>query len=107
MLGAYMADTYWGRYLTIQISIAIAIVGHIFIVIAAIPPLLVQPHAALGIFAVGLVIFGVGVGGFKSNISPLIAEQYESTQPRKTIKVLESGERVIIDPNMTISRIYM
>jgi proton-dependent oligopeptide transporter, POT family len=107
MLGAYMADTFWGRYLTIQISIGIAILGHVFIIIAAIPQLIDHPNAAVGVFAVGIVIFGVGAGGFKSNISPLIAEQYEASQPKQVIKVLKSGERVILDPQMTFARIYM
>ena len=107
LLGAYMADTFWGRYLTIQIAIGIAVVGHVLIVIASIPALIQHPNGAIGLFAVGLIIFGVGVGGFKSNISPLIAEQYESKHPKQTIKVLKDGERVIVDPNMTIARIYM
>lgn len=107
LLGAYMADTFWGRYLTIQISIGIAIIGHILLVIASTPALIQHPNSAIGLFAVGLVIFGIGVGGFKSNISPLIAEQYESKHPKQIIKVLKSGERVIVDPNMTITRIYM
>lgn len=42
---------------------------------------------------------------FKSNISPLIAEQIH----RKSLVVTttKNGERVIIDPIMTVSRIYM
>ncbi|KAF9235366.1 proton-dependent oligopeptide transporter family, partial [Melanogaster broomeanus] len=44
-------------------------------------------------------------GGFKSNISPLVAEQYQITKP--FISVTKSGERVIVDPTMTTSRIYM
>ena len=107
LLGAYMADTFWGRYLTIQISIGIAIIGHILLVVASTPALIQHPDSAIGLFAVGLVIFGIGVGGFKSNISPLIAEQYESKHPKQTVKVLKSGERVIVDPNITIARIYM
>lgn len=46
-------------------------------------------------------------GGFKPNISPLIAEQYESAHPKQYIKVQKSGERTIVDPTMTVSRIYM
>lgn len=107
LLGGYLADTYWGRYLTIQYAIAIATVGHIIIIVAAIPSVMTNPQGALGCFMVGLLFFGAGVGWFKANISPLIAEQYEVVQPRATVETLPTGERVIIDPVMTVSRIYM
>ena len=45
-----------------------------------------------------------GTGGIKSNVSPLIAEQYTGT--KQSIRILGSGERVIIDPTITIERIY-
>lgn len=45
-----------------------------------------------------------GTGGIKSNVSPLIAEQYTGT--KQSIRILPSGERVIIDPTITIERIY-
>lgn len=42
----------------------------------------------------------------RSNISPLIAEQYKETQPY--VKELpKTGERVIVDPTDTISRIFL
>jgi POT family proton-dependent oligopeptide transporter len=37
-------------------------------------------------------------------VSPLIAEQYTGT--KQSIRILDSGERVIIDPEITIERIY-
>ncbi|KAK2040598.1 POT family protein [Colletotrichum somersetense] len=108
LAGGYIADTYWGRYLTIQWAIAIATFGHILIIVAAVPSVIANPSGSLAAFVIGLVFFGIGVGFFKANISPLIAEQYELTQPRQTVETLpKTGERVIIDPVMTISRVYM
>lgn len=107
MAGGYVADTYWGRYKTINFAIIVATLGHIIIVISAVPGVIEKSNTALGVFCLGLIFFGVGVGFFKCNISPLIAEQYESMYPRATIFVEKSGERVIHDPGMTISRIYM
>jgi POT family proton-dependent oligopeptide transporter len=104
LVGAYMADEYWGRYLTIQYSIYIAIFGHIILIISAIPPVIVNPHGAIACFSIGIVIMGIGVGGFKSNISPLIAEQYKE---KMHVKTLPSGERVIVDPAQTIGRIFL
>jgi POT family proton-dependent oligopeptide transporter len=46
----------------------------------------------------------VGTGAFKSNISPLIAEQLPLT--KMVTRELPSGERVIIDPTVTQSRVY-
>lgn len=107
LVGAYMADQYWGRYKTIQISIFIAILGHIILVISTVPSVIAHPNGSIAAFTIGLIIFGIGVGGFKPNVSPLIAEQYESKHPRQYIKIQKSGERTIVDPTMTISRIYM
>ncbi|PYH39769.1 putative MFS peptide transporter [Aspergillus neoniger CBS 115656] len=106
ILGAWIADEYWGRMRTIQVSIGFAMLGHIVIIISSIPPVIVHANGALACFAVGLVIFGIGVGGFKSNISPLIAEQYKET--KLFIKTIpKTGERVIVDPAQTITRIFL
>jgi POT family proton-dependent oligopeptide transporter len=47
---------------------------------------------------------GIGTGAFKSNISPLIAEQLPRT--KMIVRELPSGERVIVDPTVTQSRVY-
>ncbi|KAL8669366.1 MAG: hypothetical protein Q9168_006043 [Polycauliona sp. 1 TL-2023] len=107
LIGAYLADQYWGRYKTIQISIFICIIGHIILIVSAVPSVISNPNGSIAAFSIGLVIFGLGTGGFKPNISPLIAEQYESKHPKQYIQVQKSGERVIVDPTITISRIYM
>ncbi|KAK8135495.1 hypothetical protein PG984_003435 [Apiospora sp. TS-2023a] len=86
----------------------LATFGHILIIVSAIPSVIKAPNnAAMAPFIIGLIFFGMGVGFFKTNISPLIAEQYETTHPRATVKTLATGERVIEDPIMTISVIYM
>ncbi|ETN37447.1 uncharacterized protein HMPREF1541_08438 [Cyphellophora europaea CBS 101466] len=105
--GGYLADTFFGRFRTIYYAIWIAMLGHVIIIVSAIPSVITNPNGAIGAFAVGLIFFGVGVGWFKCNISPLIAEQYEKHHPRQYVQTLASGERVIIDPTLTLSRIYM
>ncbi|KAJ5909212.1 hypothetical protein N7495_001894 [Penicillium taxi] len=102
--GAYIADQYLGRFQTIMGAIAVALVGHTILVISAIPRVIASGHS-IACFTIGLVIMGVGTGGFKSNISPLIAEQYRDDIAY--IRVLPSGERVIVDPAATIARIYI
>lgn len=101
--GAYIADTYLGRYRTIMYSVMIAIVGHIIVVASAAPGVLDNQHGALACFIIGIIIMGVGTGGFKPNISPLVAEQ----MPLERMHVVERyGKRVIVDPAVTTNRIY-
>lgn len=42
---------------------------------------------------------------FKPNISPILLDQIVETKP--TINVLETGERVIIDPESTTERVVL
>lgn len=104
LLGAYIADTYWGRYKTICWAVFITLIGHILLIVAAVPSVITH-KGAIGAFSVALIVMGLGTGLFKSNISPLVAEQYQ----RKKLFVVttKDGERVIVDPAMTISRVYM
>jgi POT family proton-dependent oligopeptide transporter len=105
LLGAVIADQYWGRFRTILSAIGFALVGHTILVVSAIPKVIQNPNGAAGCFSIGLIIMGMGTGGFKANISPLIAEQYREDKP--FIRTLETGERVIVDPAATVARIYM
>jgi POT family proton-dependent oligopeptide transporter len=84
--------------------LGIAILGHIILVISALPPVIVHSQNSLAAFLVGLIIMGIGTGSFKPNISPLIAEQLPVT--KMTIRTLPSGEKVIVDPAVTASRVY-
>lgn len=65
IVGAWVADEFWGRLKTIQVAIAFAMVGHIVLIIASLPQVIAHPSGALACFIVGLVLFGIGVGGFK------------------------------------------
>jgi len=104
LFSAYIADEYWGRYKTICVSIAIAIVGHILLVISSIPPVIVNTQACEAVFILGVIVMGMGTGGFKPNISPLVVEQIPVTT--LVVTQLPTGERVIVDPTITQSRIY-
>jgi POT family proton-dependent oligopeptide transporter len=88
----------------IMISIACAVAGHVILVIGATPSMLQSTHAALVTFIIGIIVFGLGTGGFKPNISPLIAEQVVGEGLR--VSMTKQGERVIIDPAQTSARIY-
>jgi len=104
LFGAYIADTYLGRYKTIMCSIACAIVGHVILTAGASPAVLAHQNGALAAFIIAIIIFGLGTGGFKPNISPLIAEQIVGERLR--VITNKKGNRVIVDPAVTSARIY-
>lgn len=56
-------------------------------------------------FFLHVCLWYTGTGFFKSNISPLIAEQYKRT--KIFVITTRHGERVIVDPSLTVSRMYM
>jgi POT family proton-dependent oligopeptide transporter len=74
---------------------AIYIAGLLILLLTSLPSSL-NNGAGLGGFIASILIIGIGTGGIKANVSPLIADQY--TRKRMAIKTLKSGERVIIDP---------
>ncbi|KAF7326008.1 SEC23 SEC24 family protein [Mycena kentingensis (nom. inval.)] len=104
-VGAYVADIHLGRYTTICISVCIALVGHVVLIFAALPGTINHPDTALPLFVLAVFIMNAGTGSFKANISPLIAEQYRRT--KVFVSTTADGERVLVDPALTVSRIYM
>ncbi|KAF2760341.1 POT family protein [Pseudovirgaria hyperparasitica] len=104
ILGAWLADAKIGRYPAITLGVLIAGLAHIIQVIGAIPSVL-QAGNGTAPFIIGLFLLAIGAGIFKPSILPLILDQYRIQRPYT--KVLKSGEKVIVDPELTISRISM
>lgn len=104
VFGAWIADTYLGKYKTICIFCVIYMVGILVLFITSLPSI-ADRSTSLGGYIAAVIIIGIGTGGVKSNVSPLIADQVPKTKP--VIKVLKSGERVIQDPNITIQNVFM
>ena len=63
-----MADTYWGRFKTINVAIGIAIFGHVIIITSSVPGVIEHSSTAIGVFCVGLIFFGIGVGFFSESL---------------------------------------
>lgn len=103
IIGAIVADAWLGRYNAIMLFACIYLCGLIVIFTTSLPNSL-DNGAGLGGLVVSMIILGLGTGGIKSNVSPLIAEQYTITKFR--VKTLPTGERVIVDPNVTIQSLY-
>ncbi|PWN24230.1 PTR2-domain-containing protein [Microstroma glucosiphilum] len=105
LLGAWIADSRLGRFNTICLAVGIATVGHFLLIGSAAPDVLDNSAGALGLFIVSIIVMAFGTGFFKSNVSTLIAEQIKGKKP--TVKNLKSGEKVIVDPTLSISRLFM
>jgi POT family proton-dependent oligopeptide transporter len=104
LVGAWIADARMGRFWTLHVAIAISTIAHVILVISAIPSVIVKPDASFGVFIVGLLTLCVGTGFFKANVSPLLAEQNPETRMRVEVR---KGERVIVDPTITTTRIFL
>lgn len=104
IFGAWVADTYWGKYKSICVFCGVYIIG-IFVLFITSLPSVASHSTSLGGFIAAVIIIGIGTGGVKSNVAPLIADQIPKTKP--VIKILKSGERVVQDPNITIQNVFM
>jgi POT family proton-dependent oligopeptide transporter len=105
ILGAIVADQYLGKYNTILVFAVIYWVGLVILWTTSLP-VAIESGAALGGYVAAIIVIGFGTGGIKSNIAPLIADQY--TRKKMAISTIpKTGERVIIDPAITFQRIYM
>lgn len=98
-----MADSWLGRYNAILVFSMVYVIGLLILFVTSLPGPL-EHGAGLGGLIATMIILGIGTGGIKSNVSPLIAEQYTETKMRT--KVLKSGERVVVDPAVTIQSLY-
>lgn len=104
IFAAIISDQYWGKFKTICVFAGIYVIGTLILFVTSLPTS-IDNNAALGGLIAAMIIIGLGTGGIKSNVSPLIAEQYTVTKPY--IKQLKSGERVIVDPSTTVQSIFM
>ncbi|KAF9531412.1 peptide transporter PTR2B [Crepidotus variabilis] len=104
ILGAIIADVKWGRYKTIMVFSLICLVGHIILVGSASPQVLQHPDTAMGLLVFSILIIGVGAGCIKSNVAPMLGEQYQGKLRKVT---LGTGETVIMSPAVTLQSVYL
>lgn len=101
----WLADAILGRYKVLHIAVGVAMVAHVILVAASAPAVITNPDHSLAAFVIGMLVLCVGTGLFKANVSPLLAEQNHDR--RMYVKTLKSGERVIVDPAVTNTRIFL
>ncbi|KAK2755045.1 hypothetical protein FQN54_006573 [Arachnomyces sp. PD_36] len=104
VLGAIVADQFLGKFKAIIVACFIYICG-LIVLVATSTEASIKSGAAFGGLVTSMVIIGIGTGGIKANVSPMCAEQYQTTG--SFIRTLKTGERVIVDPVLTMQRIFM
>ncbi|XP_062080017.1 protein NRT1/ PTR FAMILY 5.2-like [Humulus lupulus] len=104
LLGAYIADSYLGRYWTSVIASSIYLLGMILLTLAVSVPALRPPSCSsqrlkeencpkasffqVGVFYLALYIIAVGNGGTRSNMSTMGADQFDVFEPKEKTQKL-------------------
>ncbi|XP_010497442.1 PREDICTED: protein NRT1/ PTR FAMILY 8.5-like [Camelina sativa] len=99
LIGAVIADSYWGRYWTIASFSAIYFIGMVSLTLSASVPGLkpgcvgvvagICPPATMAQYAVfflGLYLIALGTGGIKPCVSSFGADQFDDTDPRERVR---------------------
>lgn len=99
VIGAYIADTFWGRYWTFAVFSCIYVLGMILLTVDVSVPSLQPPKCQLnsnscqkasehqiGIFFVALYVIALGAGGTKPNISTIGADQFDEFDPKEKLQ---------------------
>ena len=83
LIGAWLADSYWGRYKTIIIFSMIYLVGLLLLVATNLTfDLTSIGYTEIGfLLYLGLYTIALGTGGIKPNVSSFGADQFDETDP--------------------------
>ncbi|KAF7441413.1 PTR2-domain-containing protein [Pyrenophora tritici-repentis] len=104
VIGAIIADQYLGRFKTIALACGVYIVG-LVILVATSTPVGVSSGAGFGGLVAAMTVIGLGTGSIKANVTPMCAEQYKPDAAYT--KKLATGEWVIVDPELTVERMFI
>nr|XP_043624574.1 protein NRT1/ PTR FAMILY 8.3-like [Erigeron canadensis] len=97
LIGAVLADAYWGRYWTIAVFSVIYFIGMCTLTLSASIPAL-KPVECVGamcpsatpsqyaFFYTGLYLIALGTGGIKPCVSSFGADQFDDTDPKEKVR---------------------
>ncbi|XP_008787880.1 protein NRT1/ PTR FAMILY 8.3-like [Phoenix dactylifera] len=97
LIGAILADAYWGRYWTIAVFSTIYFLGMGTLTLSASVPAFKPPScvgpvcpgasaAQYAVFFLGLYLIALGTGGIKPCVSSFGADQFDDTDPKERVK---------------------
>lgn len=101
IVGAILADQYLGRLKTILCASGLYLAGLVVLVASSMPAARENGLAVAGLMLT-MLLLGAGAGGIKPNVNALLAEQY--IEPKSKVRSLKTGEKVILDKDMTLQR---
>ncbi|CAI5756104.1 unnamed protein product [Candida verbasci] len=101
----YVADSSIGRWKAIQWGVLFGGISHLLFIIAAAPTLIANGKAGLAICIIAIITLALGTGFIKPNLLPLMLDQYP--EDYDMVKVLPSGEKVILDRNKALERMTL
>lgn len=104
LYGGYLADSRLGKFKAIYFGSIAGFFSHIFFVIAAIPSV-IAGGKALAPTVIGIVTLAISTGFIRPNLLPLLMDQYKLKQ--SMVKVLPSGEKVVVDREKALERISL
>ncbi|KAK7681263.1 hypothetical protein QCA50_015650 [Cerrena zonata] len=102
--GGFVADAQIGKLKAIWIGVFAGFISHILFIIAAVPSVIAGGHGVVPT-ALGIITLAFGTGFIKPNLLPLLMDQY----PFQTdmVKVLPSGEKIILDRQKSLERMTL
>ncbi|KAH9618279.1 hypothetical protein KSS87_004188 [Heliosperma pusillum] len=97
LIGAVLADAYWGRYWTIAVFSTIYFIGMCTLTLSASVPAFIPAEcvdsvcpsatpAQYGVFFLGLYLIALGTGGIKPCVSSFGADQFDDTDSNERVK---------------------
>ncbi|KAK2635484.1 hypothetical protein Ddye_030276 [Dipteronia dyeriana] len=97
LIGAVLADAYWGRYWTIAAFSTIYLIGMCTLTLSASIPAFMPAEcvgsacpsatpAQYAVFFFGLYLIALGTGGIKPCVSSFGADQFDDTDPKERVK---------------------
>lgn len=81
IIGAVVADSFWGNYNTIVVSLVVYLLGMLLVTFSAFLPVVASPLfiSTKTLAFVGLYLVALGSGGIRSSLLPFGAEQFDDT----------------------------
>ncbi|KAG7771197.1 hypothetical protein KL931_000895 [Ogataea haglerorum] len=105
LYGGYIADTKYGKFRSVWVGVTIGFFAHMVLVVASLPFVIKTLWLSLLLTVVSIIGIGFSAGYIKPNLFPLLVDQYAVDE--NYIKVLSTGERVIVDRDATLERMSL
>ena len=104
VFSGWWGDAKLGRFKGIVWGTLISVIAYVIMIPGAAPALLVDGKGVAP-FMVSAVLLSIGAGFIRPLVIPLLLDQLEHQRPYT--KTLESGEKVLVCPEITIQRILI